>query len=241
VSDAEDPIPPSDLPTRFAAGVLMIGVALAATLFGGWLFRALVVVAAAVMIVEWSEMKAIGRHWAYGAAALLVVALLAGIEYYFPNAAPALDDESVLIIDGEDFLMALWGLGGLALWSLIFFPLIDTKSVPLIALSLSGMLLLQGAYLGPQPAVFSELFPTEVRYSGASLSLTLATIFGGAPAPFIATALFGLTGSSWPVTAYATVIAVVSWLCVLGLDETYRRDLSSAPTRPAGAGSDSHH
>ena len=134
-----------------------------------------------------------------------------------------------------------WGLGGLALWSLIFFPLIDTGSIPLIALSLSGMLLLQGAYLGPQPAVFSELFPTEVRYSGASLSLTLATILGGAPAPFIATALFGLTGSSWPVTGYATAIAVVSWLCVLRLEETYQRDLSSAHRRPAKAGSDPHH
>jgi len=118
-----------------------------------------------------------------------------------------------------------WGLGGLVLWSLIFFPLIDTRSVPLVALSLSGMLLLQGAYLGPQPAVFSELFPAAVRYSGASLSLTLATILGGAPAPLIATALFGFTGSSWPVTAYVTAVAFVSWLCVLGLEETYRRDL----------------
>jgi hypothetical protein len=52
------------------------------------------------------------------------------------------------------------------------------------------MLLLQGAYIGTQPAVFAELFPTATRYSGASVSLTLGTIFGGAPAPFIATALF---------------------------------------------------
>jgi metabolite-proton symporter len=118
-----------------------------------------------------------------------------------------------------------WGMGALVVWSLIFFPLIDTKSVPLIALSLSGMLTLQGAYLGPQPAVFSELFPTAVRYSGASLSLTLGTILGGAPAPFVAAALFSVTGSSWPITIYATAFAVVSWLCVLGFEETYRRDL----------------
>jgi MFS family permease len=124
-----------------------------------------------------------------------------------------------------------WGMGALAVWSLLFFPLIDTRSVPLVALSLSGMLLLQGAYLGPQPAVFSELFPAPVRYSGVSLSLTLATILGGAPAPFVATALFGATGSSWPVTIYVTAIAVVSWLCLLGLEETYRRDLSSVSVR----------
>jgi metabolite-proton symporter len=121
-----------------------------------------------------------------------------------------------------------WGCAGLVLWSLVFFPLADTKSVPLIALALCGMLLLQGAYMGPQPAVFSELFPASIRYSGASLSLTLATIFGGALAPFFATALFGMTGNSRLVTVYAVALSLVSWLSVLGLKETYRSDLSFA-------------
>ena len=120
-----------------------------------------------------------------------------------------------------------WGSGVLVLWSLIFFPLIDTRSVPLAALSLCGMLLVQGAYIGPQAAVFAELFPANLRYSGASLSLTLGTIFGGAIAPFIATALFGATGNSWPVTVYLATLSVISWLCVLGLKETYQRDLPS--------------
>ena len=39
MSDAEDPIPQSDLPIRFAMGLVMIGVALVATTFGGWLPR----------------------------------------------------------------------------------------------------------------------------------------------------------------------------------------------------------
>jgi hypothetical protein len=85
------------------------------------------------------------------------------------------------------------------------------------------MMFLQGAYLGPQPAVFSELFPAETRYSGASLSLTLGTILGGALAPFIATTLYGLRGDSWLVTAYVTALTLISWLCSLGLRETYRR------------------
>ena len=51
------------------------------------------------------------------------------------------------------------GNGGLVLWSLIFFPLLDTRSIPLIALALCGTFLLQGAYIGTQPAVFAELFP----------------------------------------------------------------------------------
>jgi metabolite-proton symporter len=119
----------------------------------------------------------------------------------------------------------LWSCGGLVLWSLMFFPLIDTKSIPLAALALCGMLVVQGAYIGPQAAVFSELFPTAVRYSGASLSITLGTLLGGAIAPFIATALFSTTGNSWPVTAYAVAVSFVSWLCALGLKETYRQAL----------------
>ncbi len=122
-----------------------------------------------------------------------------------------------------------WGCGALVLWSLVFFPLLDTRSIPLIALALCGMLALQGTYIGPQPAVFSELFATEVRYSGASLSLTLGTLLGGAIAPFVAAALFSATGNSSAITIYCGVIAMVTWLCVLGLSETYKRDLTAGP------------
>jgi metabolite-proton symporter len=119
-----------------------------------------------------------------------------------------------------------WGCGGLVLWSLAFFPLIDTGSVPLIALALFVMMALQGTYIGPQPAVFSELFPTRVRFSGASMSLQLGTIVGGAPAPFIATYLFGINGTSSLVTVYIVVVALITWLCVMGMTETYRRELT---------------
>jgi MFS family permease len=115
-----------------------------------------------------------------------------------------------------------WGLGAIILWSLAFFPLADTRSVPLIGVALAGMLILQGAYLGPQPAVFSELFPAATRYSGASLSLTLGTVAGGALAPFIATTLFSMAGDSSLVTMYLTGLAVVAFLCSFGLKEPRR-------------------
>ncbi len=86
MSDAEDPIPPSDLPIRFAMGVLMIAVALAATLLGGWAFRLLVAAAAALMLVEWADMHGVARRWAYASAALTVAALLGAVEYLYPVA-----------------------------------------------------------------------------------------------------------------------------------------------------------
>jgi MFS family permease len=118
-----------------------------------------------------------------------------------------------------------WGLAAQALWSLVAFPLIDTASVPLIAIAVAGMLALQGPYMGTQPAMFAELFPATVRYSGASLSVTIGTIVGGL-APFIATALFGLGGTSWAITAYLATLSFISWLCALCLTETRERTLA---------------
>ncbi len=85
----------SDLPTRFAAGVAMIGVALLATWLGGWWFRVLVVAAAAIMLLEWADMHKVARHWAWVGVALMVALLLGGIEYLYPaDGADWLLDES---------------------------------------------------------------------------------------------------------------------------------------------------
>jgi len=119
------------------------------------------------------------------------------------------------------------GCAGLVVWSAVFLPLAETGSTALILVDLVVMLVLQAAYIGPQPAFFAELFPTEIRYSGASLSLQLGTILGGAIFPLVATALFGATGSSWSVTAYAVVIALITFGCQLGLSETFQRSLRS--------------
>jgi MFS family permease len=121
--------------------------------------------------------------------------------------------------------MMRWSCGILVIASLVFFPLLDTKSVPLAAVALWFILGVQGIYIGPQAAVFSELFPATFRYSGASLSITLGTLLGGAVAPFIATALYSAFGNSWAITIYATALSVISWLCALGLKETVNAEL----------------
>jgi phosphatidate cytidylyltransferase len=84
VSDAGTPRKASDLPTRFAAGVVMIAVAVAATALGGWWFRALAAAAAAIMLVEWADIHKVPRLWAWTGAAALAALLLAGTEYLYP-------------------------------------------------------------------------------------------------------------------------------------------------------------
>nr|WP_295374672.1 phosphatidate cytidylyltransferase [uncultured Sphingosinicella sp.] len=90
--DAEDPIPKSDLPTRFVMAVVMIAVALVAIYVGGWLFRLLVLAGASVMLIEWADMHRVRRIWAYLGIPLLTVLLLIVTETLFPAA---LQDEFI--------------------------------------------------------------------------------------------------------------------------------------------------
>ena len=109
----------SDLPTRFAAAVVMIAVAIVATYLGGWWFRALAAAAAALMVIEWADMQRVARSWAYAAAALVVAALLGGAEYLYPvGGADWIVDEAtgdiVAYFDAETLKPNWTAFGGLA-------------------------------------------------------------------------------------------------------------------------------
>ena len=75
------------------------------------------------------------------------------------------------------------GAGLTAVWAFIIFPLVDTGNFYLIVLAITGGLTFLAMMYGPQAAFFTELFSTEVRYSGASLGYQLGAIIGGAFAP----------------------------------------------------------
>ncbi|XAH21707.1 shikimate transporter [Xylophilus sp. GW821-FHT01B05] len=62
-----------------------------------------------------------------------------------------------------------------------------------------------------QQPMFTEMFGTEYRYSGAGVGYQVASAVGGGFTPFIAAALSGLTGGSWHlVAAYLAVGCLVS-------------------------------
>ena len=103
----------SDLPTRFAAGVVMAAIAFAAAYYGGWPFRILVGLAAVVMLAEWCEMHGLQRLWAVVGGLLLVAVLLGGIEYFYPDPGSTLIDEAGEI-DVEDFQPAIAAFGAIA-------------------------------------------------------------------------------------------------------------------------------
>ena len=109
-------------------------------------------------------------------------------------------------------------------WAFALFPLIDTGNFWLIVLGLSGGLMFLGMMYGPQAAFFTELFSTEVRYSGASLGYQMGAILGGAFAPTIATILWKEYSIVW-VSVYIAIASVLSLISVLMLTETYKTSL----------------
>lgn len=111
------------------------------------------------------------------------------------------------------------------LWSFALFPLIDTGEFWLIVLGITGGLSFLGMMYGPQAAFFTELFSTEVRYSGASLGYQIGAILGGAFAPTIATILWTEYSIVW-VSVYILLASLLSLIAVKLLTETFKRNLS---------------
>lgn len=107
------------------------------------------------------------------------------------------------------------------------FPLVNSGSVGALFLGLAILTIGLGFTYGPQAALYSELFPASIRFSGVSISYALGAILGGAFAPTIATALVQATGSTLSVTVYLAGMTVIGLIATLLL-----RDRSGIPLGP---------
>ena len=111
------------------------------------------------------------------------------------------------------------------LWAFAIFPLVDTGNFWLIVLAITMGLIFVGMMYGPQAAFFTELFSTEVRYSGATLGYQFGAILGGAFAPTIAAFLWNNYGIFW-VSVYIAFASLMTLFSVMALTETYQNNLS---------------
>ncbi|WP_396656571.1 MFS transporter [Microbacterium sp.] len=110
---------------------------------------------------------------------------------------------------------------------LLLFPLVNTGNVWLLFAGLAILTIGLGFTYGPQAALYSELFPASIRFSGVSISYAIGAVLGGAFAPAIAQALVQATGSSESVTWYLVGMTVVGLIATLLL-----RDRSGIPLGP---------
>ncbi len=147
-------------------------------------------------------------------AVLIASAVMVPTQFYFSGLSDRLGRKTIY----------RWGAILTGLWGFALFPLIDTGSLPLIVLGITLGLAFLGMQYGPQAAYFTELFTTEVRYSGASLGYQIGAIVGGALAPTIAVLLWNELGIFF-VSLYILLAAVLTLWSLALLEETGGREL----------------
>jgi hypothetical protein len=121
-------------------------------------------------------------------------------------------------------------VGGIVAEALLAFPLfwlLDTREFPFALLGYLLMMTAFAANYGPIATSLAELFGTQVRYSGLSVSYMLSGLLGSAATPIITTALLSATGKGSSVAWFMVGSAAVSTGALLLLAETHRRDLAA--------------
>ncbi len=106
----------------------------------------------------------------------------------------------------------------------VFPPLLGSGNQALVMAYLLIGLSLMGLTFGPMGALLPELFPTEVRYTGASFSYNVASILGASVAPYIATWLQANYGLFY-VGVYLASMSVLTLIALLLSKETRHQSL----------------
>ena len=112
-----------------------------------------------------------------------------------------------------------------AIWSFAFFPLLATKSIPVIILTAVVALVTHAIMYGPQAAFVTELFSTKLRFSGAA-GYQLAGVLSGGIAPIVSIALVARFGTAYAVSVYVLAMLVLTLVALKYAPETAHRDLT---------------
>lgn len=114
-----------------------------------------------------------------------------------------------------------------------YFMLVETGNTWIILIAMAVALAgVQSAAYAPQPAIYADLFPPRVRYTGASLAYAIPTTLVGGTAPFIGTALYAWSDSNYPFAAYIAALGAVAAGCAMGAKARYQADGTLAGTAP---------
>ncbi len=112
------------------------------------------------------------------------------------------------------------GYAWIFVWMIPMFLLIDTANIWIFGAAVFVLTIGLGLSYGPMSAMYAEMFPANVRYSGVSIGYALGAILGGAFAPLIGDALMGAFHWSPSVGIYIMVLCVISFIGASMVKET---------------------
>jgi metabolite-proton symporter len=151
----------------------------------------------------------VGTDLGYARRDLLIMQLFS--VFFFGISIPI----SALLADrfGRRLVLIVFSVA-IALFGFTFSLLLGSGNATLITLFLCLGMTLMGLTYGPLGTYLSELFPTHLRYSGASITFNSAGIIGAAFAPIIAIWLAKNYGIGF-VGYYLSVAALISFVAFL--------------------------
>jgi MFS family permease len=120
----------------------------------------------------------------------------------------------------------------LALWAIPMWFLIDSRDIGLFFVAAFVLTIPLGLSYGPQAALYAELFPARVRYSGVSVGYALGSILGGAFAATIAQWIIGTYGQSWLIGVYLVALSGLSLFVVSRIEDPMGVDLELSDREP---------
>ena len=125
--------------------------------------------------------------------------------------------------------VVLTGAAAMAVYAFLLFPMVDSGSALLLTLAIVlGQGIIHTAWYGPLAALYSELFSTGARYTGASLGYQIAGL-GAGIAPVVFASVLAAGGGTTIISIILAAGCLLCIVCILALRETATSDLTVDP------------
>lgn len=122
-------------------------------------------------------------------------------------------------------VVMLAGAIGIMVYAWPFYALVDLRSQAYLTMAMVIAQIVQSMMYAPLGALFSEMFGTTVRYTGASMGYQLAALLGAGFTPLIASTMHAQDVSRGPLVLLAAGCGLITVTAVWRLSETRGRDL----------------
>ncbi len=121
----------------------------------------------------------------------------------------------------------LAGAVAIMLYAWPFYVLVDTRSHLYLTTAMVMAQLIQSMMFAPLGALLSEMFGTEVRYTGASMGYQLAALLGAGFTPLAASALLADGATRMPLVVLAAGCGLITAVAICRIRETRGSDLTA--------------
>jgi MFS family permease len=127
----------------------------------------------------------------------------------------------------------VFGSSAIIIFAIPYYALINQSYTGLMIGTIIGLSFIWAAMNTVQGSLFPEIFPTNVRYTGASLGYNIAAPIGGGLAPFIATYLNSTYHSYFAIAAYFMLAGAISLVSILLIIRQKPFEMSLVTSQPS--------